>query len=645
MNSKSKIPILLIEDNPGDVELIRLFLSDVGFKHEFHHTDSLLEGFESIQTHDIEVVLLDLSLTDSSGFKTLSKFLDKIKYIPVIVLTGQNNDIIGNQSIKAGAEDFLVKGNFDSKQLGRSVRYAMQRFKTKSKLESMARKLAISKNRYLEAQELAQFGNWELDIVSYEMKWSDEIFRIFGFEPGMVEPSFSEYLNRVHPEDREKVEKFFENAGKDSQLHRLEHRILLNGQRYKYLNVQARMFFDEYFEKALLVGALQDITERKLSEQLLFEKQISNQEAKIQEQVLESMSFQIRTPLNSIINLLFLLENTNISPQQSEFVNNLKISIDDLSIVLNNMMNFSLLSGEKLKIKNEEHSAKEFLSGLEKLVSIKAETTSMIFKVDIDEQLPSKIIVDGGKVSLIFYNLIDLLIKNLLPKERLSSKISIRSKSDGDHFLEIYLSDNGRKIDFKNDLTSTLNDPSSSLSAEEQQSLNYNIASKLIEALDGQILFDNKSKSGNKVIITLPVKVKESTNYFTGRKPDQLIRILMAEDHFLNQISTKKVLQSWSDKVTVEIAENGQKAVTAFQNKPFDVILMDLQMPIMNGIEATVAIRKESQIPIIALTANASKQEEEKCYVAGMNDYLTKPFKPEDLYEKIMKSLTTVEAS
>jgi CheY-like chemotaxis protein len=118
------------------------------------------------------------------------------------------------------------------------------------------------------------------------------------------------------------------------------------------------------------------------------------------------------------------------------------------------------------------------------------------------------------------------------------------------------------------------------------------------------------------------------------------INILLVEDHFLNQIATKKVLNSWSNKVSVEIAENGEAGVALFIEKNFDLILMDIQMPIMNGIEAADKIRQKSEIPIIALTANSSKQEQEKCFEVGMNDYLTKPFKPQELYTKILGLLS-----
>ena len=639
MNTKSKVPILLIEDNMGDVDLIRIYLNDVGFKHEFHHTDSLIDGIEMINSLDIELVLLDLSLPDSNGYKTLSRFLEKVPFVPVIVITGMNNEIIGNQAIKAGAQDFLIKGQFDGKIMGRSIRYSLQRFKTHSRLEEMAKELAVSENRYLEAQELAHFGNWEMDIVSFEMKWSDEIFRIFGFQPETLSPTLSDYIGYVHREDRESVERFFENSGKDGQMHRIEHRIIVGGKQIKHLAIQAKIYFDEYFEKALLVGALQDITERKLSEQLIFEKQISNQEAKIQEQVFEGMNFQIRTPLNSVINLLYLLENTNTSPQQADFVSKLKTSVDDLSIVLNNMMNFSVLSGGNLTKKIEEYVTNEFLNGLEKLVSIKAENAKVVVDFKIDQTVPNKIMADGGKISLVYFNLTDLLLRKMESGEKLSTSIKIDNSSK----LLFNIQSTGNPFEFSeiNEISTDIDQ--NNLTEEQQQMLNFNIVKKLVENLGGNIQF-NEIETGNEINLELPIEISATPNLFELQKPVEQLRILMAEDHFLNQMSTKKVLLTWSDKVQVDIAENGKLAVEAFKKNIYDLVLMDIQMPEMNGIDATIKIRELSSVPIIALTANASKQEADKCIAAGMNNYLSKPFKPQDLYQKIMECLSPVKA-
>ena len=122
MSKVSKTRILIIEDNPGDVDLIKEYLKQASIKDEIIHAPTFFDGMDAIKSNDISIVLLDLSLPDSSGFKTLSNFLEKQPKVPVIVLTGTNNEIVGNQSIKAGAQDYLVKGQFDGKLASQMVK-------------------------------------------------------------------------------------------------------------------------------------------------------------------------------------------------------------------------------------------------------------------------------------------------------------------------------------------------------------------------------------------------------------------------------------------------------------------------------------------------------------------------------------------
>ena len=145
--------------------------------------------------------------------------------------------------------------------------------------------------------------------------------------------------------------------------------------------------------------------------------------------------------------------------------------------------------------------------------------------------------------------------------------------------------------------------------------------------------------------VQLPITVIEKTNFAAGNKPVTALKILLVEDHFLNQIATKKILKSWSSLVSIDIAENGLIAVEKHREHHYDIILMDIQMPVMNGIEASQKIREKSNVPIIALTANASKQEQDRCLSIGMNSYLSKPFSPEDLYDKIMQLMSMVNSS
>lgn len=182
----------------------------------------------------------------------------------------------------------------------------MQRYSAKLKLEDTARNLVMSKNRYIEVQEIAHFGSWEMDIVTNEMTWSDEMFRIFGFAPNSFDPSLADYIKYVHPDDKEKVVNFFESVSKIGQLQRIEHSIVTNNQTtIKTIVLQAKVFYNDLNQKIVLLGAAQDISERKISEKLVAEKQISKKALQIREEVLSTLSFLVRTPLSSLMNFVF----------------------------------------------------------------------------------------------------------------------------------------------------------------------------------------------------------------------------------------------------------------------------------------------------------------------------------------------------
>ena len=646
MNTKNKVNILLIEDNPGDAHLVKLYLKEASVKHELLHADTFFEGVEMIKNNEISLILLDLSLPDSSGFKTLTNIIQEARQIPIIVLTGTNNEIVGNQSIKAGAQDFLVKGQFDAKLLGRSIRYSLRRFETQLKLEETAQNLAISEKRFTDAQEMAHFGNWEMDIVTNEMKWTDEIYRIFGFHSNSISSTLSDYKNYVHIEDKEAVDDFFENAAKDGKLHKLEHRIIIEGHSIKYLAIQAKVYFEEITGQILLVGTIQDITERKVSEQLILEKNISQKASKIKEEALSDMSFHIRTPLSSVINLLFLLENTPTSSQQRELLDGLKISVDDLSIMVNNLLNFSVLVAQKITIEEEEFNIKDFLQSIKKVLQIKVDNANQKLHFDIDEDIPKKLLSDPKKITQVLYNLVDNAIKNT-PQ---NGVITIVAQSDQTNEKDVQLCFSIK--DTSKGMTSSkiaeLINTNKLLEHYEEgdetnkQELGLAIVAKLIETMNGDFSITSKENEGSTYKVELPVKVIREVQSHAGDAPDMPIKILLVEDHFLNQIATKRVLTTWSSNVTVDIAENGLIGVEKFREHGYDIILMDIQMPVMNGMEATKKIREKSEVPIIALTANASKQEAQKCLKIGFNEYMSKPFKPHDLYAKIMSLLVSV---
>jgi len=411
MNTKYKSPILVVEHSKEDASKTQKMLEDSGLKSDIKVCSSLFEALNILESEVFDLTLLNLNLPDSQGFKTVSTYFQRISNTPLIVLAEKDNDIIANQSVKAGAQDFLIKSRLNSRNLGRAVRFAIQRSKEQLKLEEMTRKLSLNKRRFMEAQKMAHFGTWEMDIVSNKMVWSDEVYRIFSFHPGSITPSLSEYLSYVHIEDKEKVEEFFESIAQNTQLHQLEHRIGMDGTNIRYLTIQGKIQIEENTGGILLVGSVQDVTERKLSAKLIIEKNISSKTAKIQEEVLSDLSFQIRTPLSSVVNLLFLLENTETTENQENYLSDLKISVDDLALSVNNLLNFSVMVSDNVKLDEEEINIREFLQGTKNVLAIKAASESLELELKIAEELPEKIITDPKKLTQILYNLTDNAIK------------------------------------------------------------------------------------------------------------------------------------------------------------------------------------------------------------------------------------------
>lgn len=641
-NTKNKIQILIIEDNPGDANLVRIYMKRAGIKYDLYHAETFYEGVELAEENHIDLVLLDLSLPDSQGFKTLTTFLGKFPKLPVIVMTGLNDEIVGNQSVKAGAQDFLVKGQFNDNLLGRVIRYSLQRHKTQLKLEQYAKSLSISEKRYIEAQEMAHFGNWEMDIVTNEMKWTDEVYRIFGYHPQSLSPSLSDYLDLIHIEDREKVENAFSQVIKDGQLHKVEYRIIIDGKRIKHLANQLKIFYDDITEKILLVGAIQDITEQKVSQQLIVQKNLSDKTSKIKEEILEDMSFHIRTPLSSLVNLTYLMEDSDSGVNLTENLDGLKESVGDLSIAVNNLLNFSILLSEKVKLEHTHFKVSDLLKSVRQVVKLKADKKNIKLDFKVFDNVPETLIGDINKINQVLFNLVDNAIKFSDKNTTVNLKVICSDpKSDN---IKLYLVVEDEGIGISSAKVEALLEADQLLKVIYEQDntkgLGLAIVNKLVKTLNGALEIESKLGKGSQFKIELPIKVAITKRRYTAEKPEAPLRILLVEDHFLNQLATKKVLTKWSSYVTVDIAENGLVGYEKFRAHNYDLILMDLQMPVMTGFESVAKIREhDKDIRIIALTANSSSQEAEKTLASGMNDYLAKPFNPQDLYMKIMTAV------
>jgi DNA-binding response OmpR family regulator len=633
--------ILVIEDNPADIALIEAYLKESGFKHTLFKYDSLTGGLDFLKEQDADLVLLDLKLADVEGFKTLQVFREKVPDVPVIVLTGFKNEIMGIQSVRAGAQDFLVKGDFDSRSLTRTIRYSLQRFEAQVKLQEKANQLSLNERRNQLAHQIARFGKWEMDIVNNAMKWGDEIFRFFGFPPQSFQPTLSDYIKYVHVEDKNKVELFFEEAIKDGQPHHIDHRIVIDNTVVKYLQIKAQVSYDEQANRILLVGGVQDISSLRQQTAADDPPHPESETPDIEESMFTEFNFNIRTPIASIINFLYLLERSPMNEVQKDYIVGIKSSLDDLSFALNNWSNLATLKKNQLQLKVSEVALDEMLHVLENVSKIRFENAGMQMAFELSPKLPPIIITDQQKLSQILYNIIEAAIH--LGKKGKKIQLAFTSKSINKNTLHLVINtvfeSSLSKVGEALELVNTPSD-FNEMAHFKRDFLPIAITAKLVKCMDGR--FTLKSQSGGRKLeinCRIPVQINEGGQLNLPEAPSEAVKILLVEDHDLHRLATRRTLTSWSDFIQVDIAENGAEAAEKAIKNSYDIILMDIQMPVLNGIEAAIKIRAKKDVPILALTANESKQEQERCLMIGINDYLVKPIKPQYLFNRIMRQL------
>jgi PAS domain S-box-containing protein len=645
MNVRQTTHILLIEDNPGDAQLVKIHMKEAAFKYELFVADTFYEALEILNKQEVDIVLLDLSLTDSQGFKTIDKFKENAPEIPFIVLTGVNNEIVGNQAVKAGAQDFLVKGQFNGKLLGRAIRYALQRHKEFQKLEESKRELTNNERRFVKAQQMAGFGDWQMDLLSSEMIWTEEIYSIFGLKQGNVSTCLSDYISYVSYEDREIVEDFFEKALKNGKVEKIEHRIVVDGKSKKWVAVTAQVTYD-VTQQMILIGSVQDITEIKQKEELIMERNINEQTTEVKEKVLEEMSFLIRTPLSSLVNLMYLIEPTIVGPHQRRLVDEMIASVDELSWNIDKLLNFSTLVSQNLAPVNKSIVPKTFFDSVSKITKIKADNAKVKLELNVFDNLPEKIVADSSKITQIIYNLVDHAIRYSPIAGKITLEVGINnSEKQGELYIKMAYSGKSltivqiRELMHEDKILAVLK---SELADHDKEKLVLPIVGKLVKVLAGNFNIANKGSDTTIFEVNIPVTIEQKV-VLDASAPSSKLKILLVEDHKVNQYATKQLLLKWSPFVTVDIAEEGSIAVQKVQAFGYDLILMDLHMPKgMNGFDATVRIREKTSVPIIALTAAATTiQEVERCFKIGMNDYISKPFKPDELFAKIKIAMTS----
>ena len=517
------IKVLLIEDNPGDARLIKEYLSEIPCKaFEMEWVDRLSEGLKHLDGKDVAV--LDLTLPDSMGLDTFKRVHSEAPALPVIVLTGNDDDSLALKALQDGAQDYLVKGQVSGQLLARSIRYSIERKRIDEALKS----------------EIAKHEKLEADLI-----------------------------------------------------------------------------------KA---------------------KEAAEEAAKAKSAFLANMSHELRTPMNAVIGFSSLLLDDNLTQEQTEYIEGIRNGGEALLTIINDILDFSSAENDKVELEHQPFSLKQLIDESLDLVAIQASQKGLNLSQTINYNTPDTIIGDHGRLRQILVNLLTNAIK-FTDKGDISLSVSSKvvERNQRQMFFEVRDTGIGIPQDRMDEIFKPFTQLERTLSRKRDGvGLGLAITKNLVELMGGKIWFESVPGKGSTFHFmipaeTIPGKQLESgetdldvaSKSLPGLKP---MRILVAEDNPSNQRVLVEMLKRMGYRA--DAVADGSEVIQALERQDYDLVLMDVKMPEMDGITATQVIRKlrlERGPTIVAITAYALEGDREKCLEAGMDDYISKPVQLKEL--------------
>ncbi|MBL3598993.1 MAG: PAS domain S-box protein [gamma proteobacterium endosymbiont of Lamellibrachia anaximandri] len=513
-----------------------------------------------------------------------------------------------------------------------------------SQRKRMENALRESEANLAQAQTIAHLGSWHLDILNDQLNWSKETYQIFGLEVDSP-VSLGNFVAALHREDTDRVLDAWD-AAQLGAPYDIEHRIIVDGKE-KWVRERAETHINDQGEAISALGTVQDISSLKLAEQATQAALAEAQRlAKVRSDFVANMSHEIRTPLNGVLGLAKMGERGVTTEKAEEIFARITVSGRHLLQVVNDILDFSKIEAGKLVIEKRPLDLIASVDRSASLVKSQVQDKGLSFHLDFADGLPLWVKSDALRLEQILLNLLSNAVKFTQQGE---IRLTVETQNQT---LLFRVSDTG--LGMAEDQLAQLFQPfeqadSSTTRRFGGTGLGLSISINLARMMGGDIQVTSCLGSGSEFTLTLPLEpaaeMPDTVEPAVPTHGQRLrgIRLLAAEDIEVNRLILADLFGQ--EGALVVFAEHGQQALDLLQEQgtdAFDVVLMDIQMPVMGGYEATQRIRELSaKLPVIGLTAHALAEEKARCLACGMVDHVAKPIDADELVNAIQQHVSS----
>jgi PAS domain S-box-containing protein len=648
------IRVLLVEDDRIDYLAFVRFVKQGDLPYDYALAQSLAEAKDILAAQSFDIAILDYLLGDGTSFELFD--ILKSQNCPFIIATGTGDEETAARLMNEGAYDYLIKDP--------DLKYLKILPATVSKV--LARKQSEEQIRILNhAMQSAKDSIYIADLEGKLLYINDSLKQICNLDGKDLIGLPIKLLGQPHLQPRVSDPCIGKNCAIESEISMRR----LNGSLFPALLSES---FIQDGEKRIRVGLIRDITDRKAAEVALArakeEAELAN---RAKSEFLANMSHEIRTPMNGVLGMTQLLAMTELTEEQQDLLQTIQFSNESLLTLINDILDFSKIEAGMLELEEQSFVLEDNLKSVCNLLNVQAQSKEIKLSYQISADVSQILMGDSSRLRQILLNLVGNAIKFT---QKGSVTISVKSRvisDDGEQKkceLLLAIADTG--IGIERDRLAKLFQPFTQADASISRKyggtgLGLAICKRLVEIMEGKIWVESLGNIGGNPPLnwTSPRSfnsTKGSVFYFTVLMKDSeklppdspylnaklaiataeksSLRILVAEDNPVNQKLAIFMFKKLG--CNIDIANNGVEVLDKLNHKVYDVVFMDMQMPEMDGVEATQRIRLncDPQPWIIAMTAHAVGEARETCLQAGMNDYISKPIRIEELTTVLLRA-------